>query len=119
MTVDLPEKNQDAADDYDRDWDSRVLCSDGNCIGVIGADGCCKECGKKYEGELPRPVIANSDQPAESDEGELPPAPDETDPVDDAPVDEKWENRVLCGDGNCIGVIGTDGKCKECGKPLK
>jgi hypothetical protein len=33
------------------DWESRVLCSDGNCIGVIGPDGRCKECGKPYEGE--------------------------------------------------------------------
>ena len=24
--------------------------------------------------------------------------------------------RELCPDGNCIGVIGSDGKCKECGK---
>ena len=27
------------------DWDSRTLCSDESCIGVIGADGRCKECG--------------------------------------------------------------------------
>jgi hypothetical protein len=33
------------------DFDSRQLCSDGNCIGVIGADGRCKECGKPYTGE--------------------------------------------------------------------
>lgn len=26
------------------------------------------------------------------------------------------ENRVLCSDGNCIGVIGLDGRCKVCGK---
>ena len=29
-----------------------------------------------------------------------------------------WENRKLCSDGNCIGVIGSDGRCKECGKPF-
>ena len=34
------------------DFDSRKLCSDGTCIGVIGADGRCKECGKPYTGEL-------------------------------------------------------------------
>ncbi len=28
-----------------------------------------------------------------------------------------WEDRILCSDGACIGVIGPDGKCKECGKP--
>jgi hypothetical protein len=33
----------------DSDWDNRVLCSDGNCIGVIGPDGNCKECGKPYD----------------------------------------------------------------------
>ena len=31
--------------------DSRKLCSDGTCIGVIGPDGRCKECGKPYTGE--------------------------------------------------------------------
>jgi hypothetical protein len=33
------------------DLESRVLCSDGTCIGVIGPDGHCKECGKPYTGE--------------------------------------------------------------------
>jgi hypothetical protein len=26
------------------------------------------------------------------------------------------ENRVLCPDGNCTGII-VEGKCSECGKP--
>ncbi|MFZ1201852.1 MAG: hypothetical protein WAO07_16905, partial [Desulfobacterales bacterium] len=34
------------------DWDRRILCSDGNCIGVIGHDGRCTECGKPYDGEF-------------------------------------------------------------------
>ena len=25
--------------------------------------------------------------------------------------------RVACSDGSCIGIIGPDGKCTECGKP--
>jgi hypothetical protein len=33
------------------DFSKRVLCSDGNCIGVIGADGLCKECKKPYKVE--------------------------------------------------------------------
>ena len=33
------------------DFESRLLCSDGTCIGVIGPDGRCKECGKAYTGE--------------------------------------------------------------------
>jgi len=27
--------------------------------------------------------------------------------------------RVACADGMCIGIIGSDGKCTECGKPHK
>ncbi|MBU0513836.1 MAG: hypothetical protein KJ621_03595 [Proteobacteria bacterium] len=30
---------------------TRRLCSDGMCIGIIGADGRCKECGKPYAGD--------------------------------------------------------------------
>jgi hypothetical protein len=33
-------------------------------------------------------------------------------------TDIEWENRTLCADESCIGVIGPDGRCKECGKPL-
>ncbi|BBO85295.1 hypothetical protein DSCO28_58610 [Desulfosarcina ovata subsp. sediminis] len=39
----------------DQEWEQRILCSDGNCIGVIGSDGRCKECGKPYDGQLPLP----------------------------------------------------------------
>lgn len=41
----LPEPSAEGGDD----WDNRVLCSDGTCIGVIGPDGRCKECGKPYD----------------------------------------------------------------------
>jgi hypothetical protein len=30
---------------------------------------------------------------------------------------DDWNKRVLCSDESCIGTIGEDGKCKECGKP--
>jgi len=33
--------------------------------------------------------------------------------------EDSFENRVLCSDGNCIGVIGPDGRCKVCGLPYK
>ena len=48
-----------------------------------------------------------SDESTESNENEM------------APGEEEWENRVLCRDESCIGVIGPDGRCKECGKPYK
>ncbi len=33
------------------DWESRRLCSDGACIGVINEQGVCNVCGKPYTGE--------------------------------------------------------------------
>jgi len=103
----------------DIDWENRILCSDESCIGVIGPDGRCKECGKPYAGELPfasspasetadPPEAAASTAPAEKD-----------DPESDAVPDKEWENRTLCSDESCIGVIGPDGRCKECGKPYQ
>jgi hypothetical protein len=105
----------------DADWENRILCSDGNCIGVVGPDGRCKECGKKYEGPLPqRPAV---ESPAEEEE----PPPEEKanedvagpDDAGELPADDDWANRKLCTDGGCIGVIGPDGRCKECGKPYE
>jgi len=34
-------------------------------------------------------------------------------------ADLEWERRTLCADESCIGVIGPDGRCKECGKPYE
>ena len=112
MENEQPEESNNETSATETDWESRTLCSDGNCIGVIGPDGRCKECGKPFDG----PVI----------EGEL--FEDDTDDTDeeddtiedsDTPDDLGWENRQLCSDGNCIGVIGPDGRCKECGKRFK
>jgi hypothetical protein len=114
------------------DWEKRVLCSDGNCIGVIGPDGRCKECGKPYEGELPAGVFRKDAEKASAQTAEPvadEPAAGQPDHSGDAAAfedrsspaaqagDDDWEKRVLCSDGNCIGVIGPDGRCKECGKP--
>ena len=43
--------NDDLGEAFDTDSDdfsSRVLCSDGTCIGVINEQGICNECGKPY-----------------------------------------------------------------------
>jgi hypothetical protein len=43
-----PEDNKEAStSENDDDFTTRILCSDGTCIGVVGEDGYCKECGKK------------------------------------------------------------------------
>ena len=118
METEVPEENQEEIAHSSSDWDNRVLCSDGNCIGVIGSDGRCKECGKKYEGDLPTlSSLEDDDQPVAEEADESSPGTTELPEATDAPVDDEWENRVLCSDGNCIGIIGLDGKCKECGKP--
>ena len=96
--------------DADEDWEKRVLCSDEACIGVIGPDGKCKECGRAYDG-IPPP--ANE---SEAEFGDIEKSHESDKEITDS--DEDWEKRVLCSDEACIGVIGPDGKCKECGKPL-
>lgn len=96
--------------DENEDWEKRILCSDESCIGTVGTDGKCKECGKVYEGELP----------ASHGTAISKPIAEETQKTDaTASEDDDWEKRILCSDESCIGVIGPDGKCKECGKPLK
>ncbi|HUN53677.1 MAG TPA: hypothetical protein VMU29_00825 [Smithella sp.] len=94
----------------DEDWEKRVLCSDESCIGTIGPDGTCRECGKVYEGKFTGQQTG-SVQPEMSEE-------QQTVQSADTASDEDWEKRILCGDESCIGVIGSDGKCRECGKPL-
>jgi hypothetical protein len=98
----------------DIEWENRTLCSDESCIGVIGPDGRCKECGKPYEGKLE--WTPSETEAIEIDE---PNAVEEADDSDDSSRDQEWENRTLCSDESCIGVIGPDGRCKECGKPFK
>jgi hypothetical protein len=41
----------DQADPDSTDFSSRILCSDGTCIGVIDEHGKCKVCGKPYTPE--------------------------------------------------------------------
>lgn len=108
----------------DDDWKHRILCSDGNCIGIVGADGRCKACGKPYDGH--RPLPAADVHTADDDLDGLPadqPITVAEDHVGDVGAaephafDDSWENRTLCIDESCIGVVGPDGRCKECGKP--
>jgi hypothetical protein len=107
----------------DMEWENRVLCSDGNCIGTIGPDGRCRICGLAndiisgdasgfslkmdkddgYEGEKGSVIDPLRDSTLSGEDGEI--------------AADPWENRVLCSDENCIGVMGPDGNCNECGKP--
>lgn len=117
------------------EWDQRTLCSDGNCIGIIGADGRCKVCGLPYSQQE-----ASTGDDSDWAEDGLDDLSDEA-PVDRAEVlaepetatadeylddevavttpsdDDSWDQRILCVDESCIGVVGADGRCKECGTP--
>ncbi len=104
----------------DPDWENRVLCSDESCIGVIGPDGRCRVCGRPAEPGTRIPpdhdsigAAAPFAEPALAPETEPDPGAGDT-PSD---PDLTWEDRVLCSDESCIGVIGPDGRCRVCGKP--
>jgi hypothetical protein len=96
--------------DENEDWEKRILCSDESCIGTIGPDGKCKECGEVYEGALPSELQTRKVEEVTLNEQRQNTVQPEQ--------DEDWDKRILCSDESCIGVIGSDGKCKECGKPL-
>ena len=83
--------------DFDED---RELCPDGSCIGLIGDDGRCRVCGRTGDGEAAEPVAVTASSPR---------VPADSDGAFD-------EDRELCPDGACIGILGSDGKCKVCGR---
>ena len=105
------------------DPSSRELCPDCACIGVIGPDGKCKECGTPSPNgppstpEAPEEVekgSAEEDQPESTDQSAATPPPEGVRAVEGDEFDPSA--RELCPDGACIGVIGPDGACKECGR---
>ena len=96
----------------DDNWENRILCSDESCIGVIGPDGRCKECGKPYkELQTPEPPTPEPQTTAIENGAE-----EDIDRGKHPAKQNDWENRILCSDESCIGIIGADGRCKECGK---
>jgi hypothetical protein len=98
--------------DADEDWEKRILCSDESCIGTIGPDGKCKECGKTYEGKLSAGHSVSNIQKVVAEENKRV-------LVENTDSDDDWDKRVLCSDESCIGTSGADGRCKECGKSGK
>lgn len=127
------------------EWDRREVCPDGSCIGVIGADGLCKVCGRAAQNwgderkrglkepeddkSADREIDDEEDFENESDDPYDDPDDDgEDDDDEDDGVDgddaetentdrrgDAWDNRTLCSDGACTGVIGPSGRCSVCG----
>jgi hypothetical protein len=117
------------------EWTVRTLCSDGSCVGVIGANGKCKVCGKPGTAS----AVSDDDDDDYDDDDEEDYEDEDDDGEDDelaaaadelagiAPASEVASataiaaesdeaDRKLCPDGGCVGLIGADGKCKVCGK---
>jgi len=90
---------------HESDPADRELCPDGRCVGVIGEDGRCGQCG-----------LSRNAAPDE----EPPPAagpPSETEAEAEAPAAAADpDTRVLCWDERCVGIIGPNGHCGTCGR---
>lgn len=95
----------------DLDLDSRRLCPDGACIGVLGANGHCGVCGLADDGSV-SPGRSNDFDEA-PDDAEAAVAAGDNDET--ATTDAFDDDRRLCPDGTCIGVLGADGRCRVCG----
>src|SRR5690242_1479866 len=95
--------------DLDLDLDARQLCADGACTGVVGADGRCRVCGGAADAlsASPAPGVSGS-EPA--------PMPESAAASREAPGEAELdlEDRRLCPDGACLGLLGPDGRCKIC-----
>lgn len=103
------------------DAHSRRLCPDGECVGLIGPDGHCRVCGSfdpdgarglgpatfagGCAGEDEYEPEASGHHTGEHEEGSLTTSSD-------------FDSRSLCPDGACVGVLGADGRCKECGRSV-
>jgi hypothetical protein len=111
----------------DLDLESRVLCPDGACIGVIGDDGRCRVCGRA--GEAPPVRAGRVDDDADGDQEDAGEFDDDFDDDDGDRVEAGAEGDPalggssdfddggeLCPDGACIGLLGPDGACKVCGR---
>jgi hypothetical protein len=93
------------------DWDQRQLCPDGACLGVIGGDGTCKVCGRAA------PNWGDERRRGKRPTDEVEPVVEEAVVKHDTPeAPDDFEDRALCPDGSCIGVIGDDGACRVCGR---
>lgn len=116
------DRTQEASVDkspIDIEWEERTLCRDESCIGIIGPDGRCKECGLVYKNGQLEENVAAVERITDEEEAATAPAEETAAQVELTDDDIDWEDRVLCSDESCIGVVGADGRCKECGRPYQ
>lgn len=84
--------------------EERELCADELCTGIIGPDGRCGVCGKtKQEIMMSGREVSSGEDDADATAG-------------DGGDDVQMEDRIVCPDELCTGIIGKDGRCGVCGK---
>jgi hypothetical protein len=108
---------QPAGDQDGEPFDTdRELCPDDACIGLLGLDGRCKVCGTRGD-RAGSSVQAASPAAAAEDRrsGTREPAAAQASPAGEALEVDEEDDRELCPDGACIGLLGPDGRCKVCG----
>lgn len=101
---------------------SRSLCPDELCVGLIGQDGRCKVC--KKAGTPPAAGSPNVSDASDMGDAEASDDASDRDAGTDTEAsaaagtesDPAFQDRALCSDDSCIGLLGPDGRCKECGK---
>lgn len=106
------------------DPETRELCPDGTCIGLIGPDGQCRECGIMGPVPYRDRTHAAADDPGKDDaieatgdaDAEPEPAAATAADLEAETDDDDIETRALCPDDLCIGVLDAQGRCKECGR---
>lgn len=114
-------------DDSSFEPEQRFLCVDDLCIGLVGSDSCCRIC-HRLNPEAKAYAAAHPAAPAlvATAELQVEALPDAVSPLmldlsanSEASSEEgdDFSERVLCSDEACIGVLGSDGRCRECGKP--
>ena len=99
------------------DWNTRRLCPDGSCIGLLGIDGQCKVCGCTESGA---PRAATPSPPTTAEDGSAAPSSEPAgEPASAAATgagDPESKERTRCADSTCPGMRGPDGLCEACGK---
>jgi hypothetical protein len=101
------------------EWDQRELCSDGACIGTIGSDGSCKVCGRAAQNWGNERARGLQEEPVDAAEDNTPDEDELEEQAEQLAAEVNWDDRKLCDDGACVGVIGKDGVCTVCGTRSK
>jgi hypothetical protein len=99
----------------------RRLCPDGSCIGLVGADGRCRVCGRASDGSAAvaqAPVMVDDHwDEASGDDADSLAAGAGTSSADGEGGGGFRPDRRLCDDGSCVGIIGAGDVCSVCGRP--